>query len=111
MAKHNLAFLSSDHASKLFKVMFPDSRIGKSFARGRTKAAAVITEALAPHFHAKTVSNLSNPFSILLDESNDRVDKSCSYHISQAFGSTSWECMHSILGHACSKHRNCTTYI
>ena len=76
-AKHNLSFLSSDHASKLFKVMFPDSQIAKSFASGRTKTAAVITEALAPHFHAKTVSNLSNPFSILLDESNDRVDKSC----------------------------------
>ena len=77
MAKYNLSFLSSDHASKLFKVMFPDSQIAKSFASGCTKTAAVFTEALAPHFHAKTVSNLSNPFSILLDVSNDRVDKSC----------------------------------
>ena len=29
VAKHNLAFLSSDHATKLFKVMFPDSEIAK----------------------------------------------------------------------------------
>ncbi len=27
VAKHNLAFLSSDHATRLFKVMFPDSEI------------------------------------------------------------------------------------
>ena len=38
------------------------------------KQRLIYTEALAPHFHAKTVSNLSNPFSILLDES---IDKSC----------------------------------
>ena len=76
-AKHNLSFLSSDHASKLFKVMFPDSEIAKSFSSGHTKTAAVITDGLAPYFHAKTVSNLSTPFSILIDESNDKVDKSC----------------------------------
>ena len=29
VAKHNLAFLSSDHATKLFKVMFPDSEMAK----------------------------------------------------------------------------------
>ena len=76
-AKHNLSFLSSDHASKLFKVMFSDSEIAKSFSSGHTKTAAVITDGLAPHFHAKTVSNLYTPFSILIDESNDKVDKSC----------------------------------
>ena len=26
IAKHNLAFLSSNHANKLFKVMFPDAQ-------------------------------------------------------------------------------------
>ena len=75
--KHNLSFLSSDHASKLFKVMFPDSEIAKSFSSGHTKTEAVITDGLAPYFHAMTVSNLSTPFSILIDESNDKVDKPC----------------------------------
>ena len=31
-ANHNLSFLSSDHASKQFKTMFPDSEIAKAFA-------------------------------------------------------------------------------
>ena len=30
--KHNLAFLSSDHANKLFREMFPDSEIAKKFS-------------------------------------------------------------------------------
>ncbi len=76
-AKHNLSFLTSDHATKLFKTMFPDSEIAKAFACGHTKTAAIIKEALSPHFQKKTVTNLSNPFSLLVDESNDKVDKTC----------------------------------
>ena len=76
-AKHNLSFLSSDHATRLFKAIFPDSEIAKSFACGHNKMAAIIKEAFSPHFQKKTVENLSNPFSIMLDESNDKIDKSC----------------------------------
>lgn len=77
-AKHNLAFLSSDHANKLFREMFPDSEIAKKFACGRTKATAIVKEALSPFYHKKAVNNLSNnAFSLLMDESNDKVDKSC----------------------------------
>ena len=76
-AKHNLAFLSSDHANKLFREMFPDSEIAKKFACGRTKATAIVKEALSPFYHKKVVTNLSNAFSLLTDESNDKVDKSC----------------------------------
>ena len=32
---------------------------------------------MAPHYHAKVLRGMSNTFSILLDESNDKVDKSC----------------------------------
>ncbi len=77
IAKHNLAFLSSDHANKLFREMFPDSEIAKKFACGRTKATAIIKEAISPYYHKKAVNSLSNSFSILMDESNDKVDKSC----------------------------------
>ena len=31
---------------------------------------------LTAYYHEKAVNNLSNPFSILMDESNDKVDKS-----------------------------------
>ena len=44
MHKHNLAFLTSDHATKLFAKMFPDSEIVKKFA---CKTRAIIEEALA----------------------------------------------------------------
>ena len=80
VTKHNLnlSFQASDHATKLFKVMFPDSNIAKKFACGHTKTAAVVSEAFAPHYKQPIISNLSmNPFSIQMDESNDSTDKSC----------------------------------
>ena len=42
VVEHNLAFQSSDHVTKLFPKMFPDSEIAKKFACGRTKTAAII---------------------------------------------------------------------
>ena len=74
VAKHNLAFLSSDHATKLFTTMFPDSEIAKKFACGRTKTTAISScSTLMQH----VVQNMSNPYSIMMDESNDKTDKSC----------------------------------
>ncbi len=49
-AKHNIAFLTSDYATKLFCKMFPDSVIAKKFVCGRTKTTAIVKEALVPHF-------------------------------------------------------------
>ncbi len=79
VVEHNLAFNASDHATKLFPKMFPDSEVAKKFACGRTKTAAVIKGALAPNLSEKMLANLekSNPFSIMMDESNDKTDKSC----------------------------------
>jgi len=57
--------------------MFPDSEIAKSFCCGHTKTAAIIKEALSSYYQEKTTQHLSNPFSIMLDESNDKMDKSC----------------------------------
>ena len=77
VAKHNLAFETSNHATKLFHRMFPDSAIAKKFACGHTKTAAIIKEALAPHYISKALHDLSNFFSVMMDESNDKTDKSC----------------------------------
>ena len=77
VAKHNLPFLASDHANKLFPKMFPDSELAKQFSCGRTKTTAIVKEGLAPHFLNKVTRELTNPFSILMDESNDKTDKSC----------------------------------
>ena len=59
VTKHNLSFQASDHATKLFKVMFPDSSIAKKFACGHTKTAVIVSEAFAPHFKQPIISNLS----------------------------------------------------
>ena len=61
----------------LFAQMFPDSEIARKFACGRTKTTAIVKEALSPCYHAKAIHNMSNPFSVLMDESNDKQDKSC----------------------------------
>ena len=77
VAKHNIAFLASDHATKLFRKMFPDSEIAKKFSCSRTKTTAIVKGALAPHFTKKTTENMSYPYSLMMDESNDKTDKSC----------------------------------
>ena len=77
VAKHNLAFLLSDHTTKLFKMMFPDLEIVKKFAYARTKMMAIVKVSLAPHYTRKVIDSMSAPFSLLMDESNDKTDKSC----------------------------------
>ena len=77
MAKHNLAFETSNHATKLFHRMFPDSEIAKRFACGHSKTAAIIKEALAPHYLSKSLHDMSKVYSVMMDESNDKKSKSC----------------------------------
>jgi hypothetical protein len=55
LAEHQLSFKISDHASKLFKVMFPDSQIAKQFKCGRTKAKSILCESVAPNLQEHIV--------------------------------------------------------
>jgi len=55
VAKHNLAFLSSNYASQLFKIKFKDSDTAKKFSCARTNGAAFIKEALASYFTGRIV--------------------------------------------------------
>ena len=50
VAKHNLAFLTSDHATKLFNQIFKESETARKFSCARTKCTAIIKEALAPYY-------------------------------------------------------------
>ena len=75
-----IPFLSSDHATKLFRKMFPDSELAKKFSCARTKTTAIVKKALAPHFTQRVIESItmsSAPFSLMMDESNDKTDKSC----------------------------------
>ncbi len=57
--------------------MFSDSQIAKNFSCGRTKCTAIIKEALAPNVKQTLIKNMTNLFSVMIDESNDNTDKSC----------------------------------
>ena len=76
VSEHNLSFLLADHFTHLTTVMFPDSKIAKSFKSARTKTTCVVTGALYPHFNEPVVTLCqNNPFSVLCDEGNDNDDK------------------------------------
>ena len=78
LAEHNLPFTVADHFTKLCKVMFPDSKIATKFSCGRTKATQIVKRALAPQLQQDVVSKLqTNPFSLAIDESNDRNTDKC----------------------------------
>ena len=73
VAKHNIAFLACDHATKLFCRMFPDSETARKFSCGQTKATSLVKGDLAPHFLSKPTDSMSYPFSLMMDESNDKT--------------------------------------
>ena len=57
VAQHNIAFLTSDHLTRLFLKMFPDSEIGKILACGHTKTTAIVKTHMRHTFtkkHSKT---------------------------------------------------------
>lgn len=47
---NNIPFAAADTFSPLFKEMFPDSEIPKSFAAARTKTTCIVNGALKPYF-------------------------------------------------------------
>ena len=76
IVEHNLCFASSDHFTKLYKVMCPDSQIAKNFSCSRTKTKAIVTHALAPATNSLvSEAYATGPFSILCDEGNDKLDR------------------------------------
>ena len=64
---HNIPFQASDHATKLFRRMFPDSEVAQKFSCGQTKTTAIIKEALAPHYLEEALSLTSKFFSVLME--------------------------------------------
>ena len=42
LIEHNIAAAAADHAGKLFREMFPDSKIAKDYSCGRTKTACIV---------------------------------------------------------------------
>ena len=68
----------ADHFSDTVKKMFPYSEIAAKFACKKTKCTQIVKQALAPDFFKKVEDQCKNqPFSILVDESNDRGTQKC----------------------------------
>ena len=64
----------SEHAGKLFKVMFPDSDIARKVVSGRTKTTKEFKGVLAPYFTKPVVEAMrQGPFSLLIDETTDNT--------------------------------------
>ena len=77
IAMHNIPFQASDHVTKRLHCMFPDAEVAQKFSFGHTKTSAIIKEALGPHNLEKLLTDMLKFFSVLMDESNDKTDKSC----------------------------------
>jgi len=78
VAEHHLPFLVADHFSELCKVMFPDSQIAQKFHCKRTKVTNIVNNALGPMYDNQvTLLCKENPFSVMMDESNDSGDEKC----------------------------------
>ena len=74
LIEHSLPLAVADHASKLFKRMFPDSEIAKKYGSGRTKTSFLI-DCLADDSKKKVIETLKNSyFSLSTDGSTDYDD-------------------------------------
>ena len=50
IVNNNIPFAAADTFNSLFKDIFPDSKIAKAYASGRTKTTCIVNRALKPYF-------------------------------------------------------------
>ena len=78
VAEHNLPYSVADHFSDMVKKMFPANQIAAKFACKKTKCTQIVKKTWAPDFFIKVEDQCKNkPFSILVDESNNRGTQKC----------------------------------
>jgi hypothetical protein len=74
LVEHSLPISAADHAGKLFKKMFPDSKIAQQYSSGRTKTSCII-DTLSKNDKTLIIENLrKGPFSLGTDGSTDYED-------------------------------------
>lgn len=72
--EHNIPICASDHAGKILKNMFPDSKIAEKYGCGRTKTTAIIY-CMGQTVVNKVVELIKyNPLSLSTDASNNYDD-------------------------------------
>ncbi|XP_063766097.1 uncharacterized protein LOC134882380 [Eleginops maclovinus] len=74
--KHH-SFNSNEGIGELFRNMFPDSEIAKSFALGKDKTGYIIKFGIAPYFKRQLVEAINNagPYVLMFDESLNQSSK------------------------------------
>lgn len=77
LVEHNLPLATADHTSKLFKSMFPDSKIANKYSCGRTKTSHILTGAVAKDIVSDLKEELSSTrwYGLATDGSSDEDDK------------------------------------
>ena len=71
-AQHNLSFFLSDHMTKLYKKMFPDTRMTKYFAYSRMNTACILNDAMMPSLKAYLTAYMKiDKFAIVKNGSSD----------------------------------------
>ena len=80
LCEHNLPISTADHSGKMFKRMFPDSKIAQKYACGRTKTTHILSGAVAKESVGNLKALLNEPslnkwFGIATDGSSDENDK------------------------------------
>ena len=72
LVKHNIPLAFAEHLSLLFREIFTDSEIAKSYSSAKTKTTCIINGALKPYFQDRLLSLMrNNPYSLSIDGSND----------------------------------------
>ena len=73
IAEHNIPLAVADHLGPLFKDIFPDSKIAKNYACGKTKSTCILNRAIKPDLQSSLLEHIKNNyFSISTDGSNDQ---------------------------------------
>ena len=54
IAVHNVPIAVAEHLRPLFKDIFPDSKIAKNYACGKTKSPCILNRAIKPDLQKKT---------------------------------------------------------
>ena len=73
IAEYNIPLAVADHLGPLFKDIFPDSKIVKNCACGKTKATCIFNQAIKPDLQSSLLEHIKNNyFSISTDGNNDQ---------------------------------------
>ena len=68
VVQHN-SYKSNDDVSKLFPIMFPDSKIANKFTCGERKTSYISSFGISEYFKQTLLKEINGPYSVMFDES------------------------------------------